>query len=188
MEYTKVLTPTEAAKLLMISPITLRQWAQKDKIKSHTTLGGHRRFFYGDLVKFANEMNITLLQKNGEQASHIAKILVVDDEKSFAQMFEITLKKKNPKWQVSLAYDGFEAGLKTQQLHPDIIFVDLLLPGILGDELCRNIKSNPELSAIRIVGMTGNMAKENTESFLKAGAEDVIEKPIDFDKVFKLLG
>ncbi|QOL25601.1 response regulator [Thalassotalea sp. LPB0316] len=182
-----ILTPTEAAKLLMISPVTLRQWAQKNKIKSHTTLGGHRRFFYADIVNFAKKENITLNQGNGDQALSVKNILVVDDDKPFAQLFETVLKSHNESWNVVVCHDGFEAGIKTQQLRPDIIFVDLMLPGILGDELCRNIKSNPELSSIRIIGMTGNMQTENINSFLKAGAEAVIGKPLDFEQLFSLL-
>jgi excisionase family DNA binding protein len=182
-----ILSPNEVAKILMISPITLRQWAQKGKIKSHSTLGGHRRFFYSDVFKFAERENITLLQGNGEQQLRVNKILIVEDDKSFAQLFETVLSNHNSAWEIHIAYDGFEAGIKTQQLRPDIIFVDLKLPGILGDELCRNIKSNPALSAIRIIGMTGHIKKENIDLFLKAGAETVIEKPLNFELLYKIL-
>ena len=187
LEQKLVLTPNEVAKLLMVSPVTLRQWAQKNKIKSHTTLGGHRRFMYKDVLDFAKERKITLVYGNGTQALRIKKILIVEDDRAFAELFATVLAKHNGEWEISIAYDGFEAGVKTQQLLPDIIFVDMLLPGILGDELCRNIKSNPALSAIRVIGMSGNMEREAMESFLASGAEDVLEKPLDFDKLFSIL-
>ena len=187
MDQNAILTPTEAAKLLMISPVTLRQWAQKGKIKFHATLGGHRRFFYRDIIQFAKDKNIALLQNSGEQSLQVSKILIVDDDKPFVQIFETILKSHNPNWEINIAYDGFEAGIKTLQMLPDIIFIDLMLPGTLGDELCRNIKSNPELSAIRVIGITGYATKENIDDLLKAGAEAVFEKPLNFDSIYSLI-
>ena len=102
MEQKDVLTPTEAAKLLMISPVTLRQWAQKNKIKSHTTLGGHRRFFYADIIKFAEKENMTLHHGKGDQTVKLKSILIVDDDKPFAQLFETILKNKNKSWKVTV--------------------------------------------------------------------------------------
>ncbi|MFN2187992.1 MAG: MerR family transcriptional regulator, partial [Candidatus Promineifilaceae bacterium] len=50
----KLLTPSEAAALLGISPITLSKWARKGMLKAHQTLGRHRRFTYAEILRFAN--------------------------------------------------------------------------------------------------------------------------------------
>ena len=57
---TDILTPTEVAELLAVSPVTVRQWAQKGLIEARTTPGGHRRFTREAVIDFARRMAMTL--------------------------------------------------------------------------------------------------------------------------------
>lgn len=182
----KVLSPVETARLLMISPVTLRQWAQKKKIASHSTLGGHRRFFYDDVIAFAKRENITLLPQESSDDNG-KKILIVDDEKHLCEFLKTLLLKKDENYVIEVAHNGFDAGVKAHQFKPSIILLDLKLPGLNGDEVCANIKSNPELSSIRVIGMTGLATPQNIENFIKSGAEQILDKPINETKLFDLI-
>ena len=83
------------------------------------------------------------------------------------------------------AHDGFEAGLSVQQLKPDVVIVDLNLPGLNGDELCLNIKSIDDLKHVKLIGMSSLINASVIDKFLHAGAEVVLEKPITLENLTK---
>ena len=70
------LTPHEVATLLMVSPVTVRQWAQKGLLAAQTTAGGHRRFAIETVAAFARERGIDL-------PGITARLLIVDDNRQF---------------------------------------------------------------------------------------------------------
>lgn len=182
----ELLTPSEAAAILMVSPVTLRQWAQKGKIPFHVTPGGHRRFHIKELKAFTNlsgSTSNTAEHALKEENSSIISVLIVDDNVELCHFIQAMLKQVRPEWNIILAHDGFEAGIKIQQSKPTVMLVDFNLPGLNGAELCRNIKSIEELKKIRIIGMSGNVTAENKHGLLAAGAEVVLQKPITQDKI-----
>lgn len=115
-------------------------------------------------------------------------ILVVDDDNSITKFLKGILLTKSEDLQVYESNDGFDAGIKLRELLPDIVFVDLMMPGLGGLELCESIKSTPELSHIRVIAMTGYSSDESINQVLAAGAEACLSKPFQSDEMFKLLG
>ncbi|MDH5232926.1 MAG: response regulator [Gammaproteobacteria bacterium] len=180
----KYFTPNEVAELLMVSPVTVRQWANKGQINALTTPGGHRRFLYRDVERFAREQGIALIS----EATAKNRILVVDDDEQLARfLFEI-LSSKVPSAEIEVAHDGFEAGRKVQLFQPQVILLDLMMPGLNGFEVCKRIRENPVTRATKIIAMTGYYTDENVARICEAGANACIEKPIDIKKLFGLLG
>ncbi|MGZ4978151.1 MAG: response regulator [Methylobacter sp.] len=166
------LTPSEVAKLLMVSPITVRAWAQKGLLPSETTPGGHRRFLRESVEQFAN-------QNKTEPEHNELRILVVDDDKQVVGFIVEWLTGLDEPFIVSTASDGFEAGAKVHSFEPDVILLDLMMPKLDGFEVCRQIKADPDTSDIRIIAMTGHMSPEYEQRILEAGAEICIAKPLD---------
>lgn len=82
-------------------------------------------------------------------------------------------------YQLHITHNGQEALNLAQELNPDLIISDLLLPGLSGKELCYKIKNNIELSHISIILMTGQMSVENMIESFMFGADDYIIKPFD---------
>lgn len=180
----KYLTPNEVAELLMVSPITVRQWAQKGEIDAMTTPGGHRRFLRDDLLRFAKERGLALAIP-GETEK---RILVVDDDEMFSGFLLELLKLAKPPVTTELAADGFEAGRKVQTFHPHIVLLDLMMPGLNGFEVCQRLKSDPSTRAIRVIAMTGFSTAENEQRILTAGAEACLAKPFDRRVLFQTIG
>jgi len=174
------LTPSEAAKLLMVSPITVRAWAQKGLLPSETTPGGHRRFLREAVEQFAKQCKI-------ESQRHDLRILVVDDDKQVTGFLVEWLAGLDEPFVVSSATDGFDAGSKVHTFEPDVILLDLMMPKLDGFEVCRRIKSDPDTSDIRVIAMTGHMSLENQQRILEAGAETCISKPVDTTLLIELL-
>ena len=181
------LAPNEVAELLMVSPVTVRQWAQKGQLKAETTLGGHRRFMYQEVVRFANANGLSF---NVPQ-DHL-KILIVDDEEQLARFLKelITVKGRAAglDLEIEVVNNGFDAGSKVHSFEPTVVLLDLMMPGINGIEVCRRIKADPATRSIRIIAMTGFHVPENVDQVWKAGAEACLAKPIDTEKLMKCLG
>ncbi len=178
------LTPNEAARLLMVSPATLQQWAENGWIKSHNTSDGQYRFLYHDLEYFAHERGLTLAHDDDNRI----RILIVDDDFQLSGYLRELLSGLNHHIEVETANDGFDANGKIQTWQPHILLLDLMMPGLNGFDVCHQLKSNPATQATRIITMTGYHTPENVERILSAGAEACMAKPLDTDTLLILLG
>ena len=178
------LTPSEVAKLLLVSPVTVRQWAQKGWLKAELTGGGHRRFLRYEVERFAFERGLTL----HAQSSDELRVLIVDDDRQFSNYLLELLSIENGVKAVEVAHDGFEAGLKVPNFNPNIILLDLMMPGMDGFTVCRHLKEQPATRAIRILAMSGYLTDENRQRILDAGAESCMAKPFEHAELFNKLG
>jgi excisionase family DNA binding protein len=176
------MTPNEVAELLMVSPVTVRQWAQKGVLKAVTTPGGHRRFLGEDVEAFAKERGMQL------RSNSPLRVLVVDDNHTFAQYLVDLLATVSKPIVALAAHDGFDAGRKVQQFAPDIVLLDLKMPGLDGFTVCQQIKDDPTTQHIRVIAMTGYFTPENELKIRQAGAEACLSKPFDKKVLFKIMG
>lgn len=109
-----------------------------------------------------------------------AKVLIVDDEQLNIELIEAML---SPQYDVIAAYNGKEALKKVNQVHPDIVLLDILMPGISGYEVCRRLKENKETSIIPVVMITALKEKEEKIKAIEVGADDFLTKPVDKTEV-----
>lgn len=175
------LTPNEVAQWMMVSPITVRSWAQRGLLQAEVTPGGHRRFRLEEVERFARQWNPA-----GNKGPK--RILIVDDNKAFAGFLMELLGEGEHPMIVEAAYDGFDAGRKVHTFSPDIILLDLMMPGIKGTEVCRQIKEIPGQANVRIIAMSGYLSRENEAELLAAGVECCFSKPIDTARLFQVIG
>ncbi len=103
------------------------------------------------------------------------KILVVDDEPDVLELVEYNLKSAG--YDVIRAVDGQEALKKAKNGKPDLILLDIMLPGIDGFEVCKVLKREQETSAIPIIMLTAKAAEVDRVVGLELGADDYIVKP-----------
>ncbi|MDH5570827.1 MAG: response regulator [Gammaproteobacteria bacterium] len=178
------LTPSEAAELLMISPVTLRQWSQKGLLKFEQTPGGHRRYKRSTIQDFQQQHQQS--QKLTGKTS--LRVLITDDDKQIRSYLQEFLQTVSTSIIIDTAENGFEAGQKLHTFKPEILLLDLMMPGLNGFEVCKLIKKNPDLSHIRIITITGYHSNENIGMALAAGAEICLAKPVDPDQLVKSMG
>jgi putative two-component system response regulator len=106
-----------------------------------------------------------------------AAILAVDDEQINLDLLVRLLSQHG--YQVETALDGEAALLAIERLPPDLVLLDIQLPGIDGFEVCRRIKQNPATRLIPVVLVTGLNAREHKIRGIDAGADDFLSKPFD---------
>lgn len=176
-------TPNEVAQLFMVSPVTVRQWAQKGLLSAALTAGGHRRFLRQELMRFADERGLSL----NWVVQGKARVLIVEDDAQVAAFLCELLRGHAGIDALETAANGFEAGRKVHSFEPSLVLLDLMMPGMDGFAVCRALKQDPATRHIRVLAMTGYPTAENIESIMDAGAEVCLEKPIDTDQLLELL-
>src|SRR5271154_2869287 len=109
------------------------------------------------------------------------KILIVDDESAPRAALEMLLRREG--YEVRDAGDGEAALVECAMFRPDLILLDILMPGIDGFEVCRRIKATPETRLTPVVLITGLFETEDRIKGINAGADDFLSKPIDLNEL-----
>jgi putative two-component system response regulator len=104
-------------------------------------------------------------------------ILIVDDERAGRETLEAILFKEG--YQLEMAEDGKQALEMTRNLQPDVILLDVMMPGMTGFEVCQVIRSEASIAEIPIVMLTALDDRDSKIRGLEAGADDFISKPFD---------
>jgi two-component system response regulator RegX3 len=107
----------------------------------------------------------------------IPKILVVDDNDSIRLLLSLTLKTEG--YDVETAAVGIEAFEKFQLSEPDVLVTDLIMPGLSGQELCRQVRKISDVPILVITGDPGEHSDADTVRHL--GANGHMTKPFDLD-------
>jgi len=109
--------------------------------------------------------------------NHKKTILIIEDEPDIRDLLEFQLKREG--YNVLTSSDG-EIGLKiARKQDPNLILLDLLLPGIKGLDVCRILKSDVNTSKINIIMVTALGQEENIVKGLETGADDYVSKPFN---------
>jgi two-component system alkaline phosphatase synthesis response regulator PhoP len=106
-----------------------------------------------------------------------SKILVVEDDPSALRLASYTLEQEG--YQVITATDGLEGLRKARDEHPDLIILDIMLPGLDGYEVCQQLRRAPETAKLLILILSAKAREIDKETGLKMGADDYLSKPAD---------
>jgi len=109
------------------------------------------------------------------------KILIVDDESGARAALEFLLQREG--FEVRDAPDGPTAIQECATFRPDLILLDIMMPGMDGFEVCRHIKATPETRLTPVVLITGLTATEDRIMGINSGADDFLSKPIDLNEL-----
>ena len=112
-----------------------------------------------------------------DKRKKVESILVVDDDPIIARLLEIELEASG--YEVRLARTGEEAIENAQENRPDLMLLDVMMPGIDGFEVARRLRSDPRTLPVSIIMLTATGLSANRLEGLNAGADDYIVKPFD---------
>lgn len=105
----------------------------------------------------------------------MAVILVVDDEEPIQELIRFNLEKEG--YQVVTAYDGAEALKSVAEKHPDLVVLDIMLPGLNGLEVCKALRQDPKFRDLPVIMLTAKGEEIDKVIGLEIGADDYITKP-----------
>ena len=119
------------------------------------------------------------------------KVLVVDDEARIRELGEVALGRQ-PALEAIVAADGPSAIELCRSAHPDLVFLDIMMPGMDGYDVCRTLKADPATAGIKIVVLTAFAQQATMQQAFAAGADDYMTKPFRpaqlVEKALALLG
>lgn len=105
------------------------------------------------------------------------KILVIEDNPASLRLTGYTLEKSG--YQVITASDGLKGLKKAQDEHPDLIILDIMLPGLDGYEVCHRLRQKPETATLPILMLSGKAHQDDKDIGLRIGADDYLTKPVN---------
>ncbi len=172
-------TTGEAAEICRVSQQTIIRCFDSGRLKGFRVPGSKfRRIPRLNLVKFMRDNNIPLDNLDSGRK----KVLIVDDDAEIVELISDILIRDGH-YEIRTASSGYEAGMVTQQFHPDLILLDYMLPDVNGNVVCQTIRSNPEFENTRIIIVSGVVKQEEIDQLLKAGAEDFVHKPFTISEL-----
>jgi len=179
LRHKAVYTTGEAAAICKLSQQTIIRCFDKGELTGFRVPGSKfRRIPRRSLVEFMKSNGIPM---EGLADDRI-RVLVVDDDPDIVELF-IDVLSGDPRFEVATAQTGYDAGVMTQQFHPDVVVLDYMLPDINGNVVCKTIRDNLELSHIKILIISGMADPTEIDGLMAAGADDFIKKPFNIEKV-----
>ncbi len=175
----QVFTTGEAAEICKVSQQTIIRCFDAGRLKGFRVPGSRfRRIPREELIRFMKHNEIPTDQfTQGKK-----KILVVDDDPQIVELFKDVLGR-DERFEVRSAATGYDAGLMTNEFKPDLMILDYMLPDINGNVVCKTVRQNDNLSAMKILIVSGVVNREEIDGLLASGANDFIKKPFDIDEL-----
>lgn len=176
-----VLTTGDVAKICNVAPRTVSKWFDKGQLKGYRIPGSKdRRIPLSELVRFMKQHNMP----TDNLAFGTIRVLIVDtNEQSSSRLAEQLHQKTD--YTIETVNTEFETGLKAQKMTPHVMLINLMSEGINAGQICRNIHSNEDLKAVKIIAVTNLLKESEKNALLEKGFDDCIEEPSDIITVIR---
>src|SRR2546425_2050141 len=146
-----IYTTHEVSRLLHVNPRSVINWIEQSLLPSYRTPGGHRRIRREDLLAFLRKHQIPT---PASLVDGKFSVLIVDDEDEIVNILKTYFQRQGG-YEVSSASDGITALIEVGRVKPDLLILDIMIPGVDGVEVCRRIKaaSGNKTAIIAVSGM-----------------------------------
>jgi two-component system OmpR family response regulator len=186
----RVFSAHEVANFCDVVNQTAINWIRQGHLEAYTTPGGQYRVYADVLAKFMQTQGMRLPEEVREilaEQAKIEEVLIVDDDQELNDLIKQFLDKRYPEFKVNQAYDGFDAGKAITEYKPDVVLLDINLPGVDGYKLCKQIKSDENLSRPIVVAISGISDDEVQRRAMEAGADAFVPKPLQLESLPQLI-
>jgi CheY-like chemotaxis protein len=178
----KNLSTFAIAEMLHVDPGSVANWIDQNLLKAYRTPGGHRRVATEDLLVFLREHKMPIPPEMNHSPN---RILIVDDEAAITQLIARAIHAALPECEILEAHDGFRAGTIIATSRPDVVILDLRMPGMDGYEVCRLIKSQETTRHAEVLAMTAFPSPDSEKQILDCGARVCLSKPLSLETLLK---
>ena len=177
MRRKEVLTTGEVAKICCVAPRTVSKWFDSGRLRGYRIPGSRdRRIPRTQLIRFMKDHGMPLAELEG----NVTRILLVAGESSESAALADELAKVD-RYDVQVASNDFEVGMKAGDFHPHVILVDVQTDATDAKEIIRNIRSNTSLTATRAIALIGAMTNGQKRTLIRQGFDDALGAPYEFD-------
>ena len=188
---TKPFTTGDIAKFCHVSHRAVLKWVISGKLQAYRTPGKHSRVKSEDFLCFLHQYHMPVPEELRSSSVARKKVLIVDDDRGTVHSLKRILMLEN-KYDIETAFDGFIGGRKFAQFKPDLVILDIYMPGLDGYEVCSDIRRNPNNKHVKILAISGMRDQEEIKKIMNLGADDYLFKPFSNKmlkvKISKFLG
>jgi excisionase family DNA binding protein len=161
-----------------VDPVTVARWCDHGDLPCYRTPGGHRRIGREDLLNFLHKHGISVPADLEEKR---LRVLVVAADTRLLSSLRRRFRDHGGRIDLHTATSGIEGLLKIGVKKPEVVLLDLEIPGFDGLEICRQIRSLDLGDSMKIIALSGASGGAGCRKALKAGAAACFCKPIDLD-------
>jgi len=165
------LTLGQAAKYLGVAQSTIRKWSDKGRVPAFYTPGGHRRYRRSDLDNFLNRSG------PGGSMQQGPLVLIVDDDERVREYVRVNLEMEG--YAVREAGSAEEGLGVLEEVSPDLILLDVMMPEVDGWEMLRRVQERHGVGAIPVVMFSGKVNERSADEATARGAQGFVGKPFD---------
>ena len=175
----RFLTTGQIAASCQVTIPTVKRWIREGHLAAFQTAGGHFRVTEEEFRRFQDALRMPV-ERDGAEVEALPKILIVDDDAALLDTLWEALTWDG-RYKVEVAQDGYEGLIKVGSFAPNLLILDIRMPGLNGFQVCRRVKADPATRGTRILAISGHSVQHTLEQISEAGADGFLEKPIRLD-------
>lgn len=173
-----------AAQILGVTPRTIQLWADAGTLNFKKTVGGHRRYELEYIQALANQLENGLSPSPLSDTNHRpVKVLVMEDDAALLNLYNLYILSWGLPVEVELTADGYDGLLKIGRFNPDILILDLSLPGLDGFQIIGSLMKNRLIETMKLIVVTSLDDNDLTINLGKNSNIVLLRNPIPFDQI-----
>ena len=173
-----VFTTGQVAKICKVAPRTVSKWFDAGQLRGYRIPGSKdRRIPREHLVSFMKMHGIPL---NGVEPGNTS-LLILDADPGTSQLLSETLGS-NGRFDIRYAKTAFAAGVAVESGKPAVLIVDVSLPDVDAQQLCRDLRASEDLHSLKLIAISAAMTEGQGQSMLQVGFDGYIRKPFEIDQ------
>jgi excisionase family DNA binding protein len=179
----RIYSALEVANICGVVNQTAINWIRNGHLKAFVTPGGQYRVYEEDLSSFLTSRgmgnSVEALRLAGEEdgaKNEGGTALIIDHNRAANDSLKSRLKNEFPEFEILQAYDGFDAGWRLYQGKPNMVFLNVELPGISVPNLIKKLKTDPALGFPTVIALVNGASQLSRSA---AWAEALISQPAD---------
>ena len=178
-----VFTTGQVARICKVAPRTVSKWFDAGQLRGYRIPGSKdRRIPREHLISFMKTHGIPL---NGMEPGN-TNLLVLDPDPGTAQLLRETLGS-NGRFDIRFAKTAFEAGVAVEGSKPAVLIVDVSLPDVDAQQLCRDLRASEDLHALKLIAISASMTEGLGQSMLQVGFDGFVRKPFEVAQLIGVL-
>ena len=163
---------------------TVTRWVREGSLGAHTTAGGRYRIPVDVAIHFMRDHHIPIPDELLE-SQEAKRVLVVDDDPDLLDNMVAMLQHSSRPMDIRSESNGIAACIAMGSFKPQLLILDLKMPGMDGYEVCKRVRSDPTTQDTLILVVTGFGTPENVQKAMAAGADDYLTKPFRMETLLE---
>ncbi|HOS35702.1 MAG TPA: response regulator [Treponemataceae bacterium] len=170
----------EVANMCGVVNQTAINWIRNGHLKAFNTPGGQYRVYKDDLITFIRNRGMRVPEnlQDDDSSANWKSLIIIDDDTGLNNAIASYVHKNMPDLTILQSFDGFDAGAQLVEKKPGFVLLDLALPGVNGQEICKRIKTDPAFGKPFVMVITALTEDSLEQELYDLGADKFFRKPL----------